>query len=77
MSVDWPRDPEPSEIALMCAAFKAHWTEQEERQRLGRMPDSEREEWSIRQFYVHHHESGKWPRGYSRMAEVWRCVDGR
>lgn len=75
MAGERSRDPKPKEIALMCAAFQALWTDQQKLQRMGRvLHDEGHDEPAVRQFYVHHYESGKWLRGGSRMASVWRSV---
>lgn len=78
MATDWRdrRDPEPSEIQAMCLGIQEAWSRRERRRRQSGI-DLTPTRWSVKQYLVHHAESGHWIGGTSNMVQVWRCVDGR
>ena len=82
MAINWHevrnarRDPEPVEIEAMCLKFQERWSVRDRRRRQGGI-DLKPARLSVKQFLVHHAESGHWVGGTCHMVQVWRCVDGR
>lgn len=69
-------DPDQGQIQAMCAMFQQTWSRKERRRRQSGI-DMNPAQWSVKQYLVHHAESGRWVGGTCHMVQVWRCVDGR
>ena len=70
------RLPNQHEIESICLAFQSSWSPSERRKRKAGVDHSPLR-WSVRQYLVHHAQSGQWVGGTCHMTQVWRCVDGR